>query len=166
VSTLAHPVALLTTSPWWQARSAAERKALTVALAAMAALLLWLLLLRPMQRDTEILARQLASARASLAEAKRQADDIATLARSPPATAPRDARADLDAALAKAGVKPIAIDRTDSQRLRVTFDAIAFDTLTALLVALQRDAHLRSVELTATGRVEPGLVRAELTLTR
>jgi type II secretory pathway component PulM len=164
MATLARPSTLLMASPWWQARSRAERKALVAAMAGVAVLLVWLLLLRPMERDSELLGRQLASARATLVEATRQADDIATLARSTPLPASREARAELDAAMAKTGIKPIAVDRVDNQRWRVTLDAIGLDTLASVLTTLQRDAHLRAVELTATARVEPGYVRAEMTL--
>ena len=166
MATLAQPLTRLATSPWWQSRSSMERKAIAIAGIAIAAVLVWMLLLLPMQRDTDVLVRQLAAARTSLAEARRQADDIATLARTTAAPTPGDARADLDAALARTGAKPIAIDRIDAQRLRVTFDTIGFDALVALLANLQRDGHLRAVELTATGRVEPGQVRAEMTLAR
>ena len=48
--------------------------------------------------------------------------------------------------------------------MRITFDSIAFDALTMLLEALQRDAKLRALDLSAAARVEPGLVRAEVTL--
>jgi type II secretory pathway component PulM len=58
------------------------------------------------------------------------------------------------------------IERIDNERIRLTFDTIAFDALTAFLESLQRDARLRPVELVATARVEPGQVRADLTLAR
>lgn len=166
MATVAQPLVRLAASPWWQSRSGMERKVIVVAGIVIAAILMWMLLLVPMQRDTDVLVRQLGAARTSLAEARRQADDIATLARTTAAPTPGDARAGLDAALAKTGAKPIAIDSVDNQRLRVTFDAIGFDALVTLLANLQRDGHLRAVELTATGRVEPGQVRAEMTLAR
>jgi len=43
---------------------------------------------------------------------------------------------------------------------------VSFNALTSLLESLQRDAALRVVDLTAAARVEPGMVRAELTLRR
>jgi type II secretory pathway component PulM len=71
----------------------------------------------------------------------------------------------LDLALGQAGVKANGIDRTGDD-LRVTIDGVSFDALTALFDALQRDAALRVVDLTAAARVEPGMVRAEFTLRR
>ncbi len=83
-----------------------------------------------------------------------------------PRVAAGDPRAALDAALVEQGLKSAAtsIERGDNERLRVTFDRIGFDALTAFLDALQKSAQLRPVELVATARVEPGQVRAELTL--
>ena len=51
-------------------------------------------------------------------------------------------------------------------RARIVFAAVGYDALIVALEALQRDAQLRAVEATLTARVEPGMVRAELTLAR
>ena len=149
---------------WWQLRTRVERVLLAFVGAAVLAAIAWLVLWQPMQQDTEKLVRQLGTQRAALATARLQADDIATLSRSPAAIAPRDPRADLDAALALQGLKATTIDRADGERWRVNFDAIGFDALLKLVETLQRDAHLRAVDLTSTARVEPGQVRAELVL--
>lgn len=149
---------------WWRLRSRTERTLLTLASGAVLAGLAWVALLQPMQRDIERLTMQLDAQRTALAEARRRAEDIAALSRGPATPTPRDARAELDAALARQGVKASAIDRIDNDRLRVTFDGVAFDALPPLLEALQRDAKLRAVEFAATARVETGQVRVEMTL--
>jgi type II secretory pathway component PulM len=115
-------------------------------------------------RDTERLERRLVEQRASLVVARRQTDEIAALAQRTMEPSPRDARADVESALARQGLKATAIDRGDDQRLRVTLDAVSFDALATLLEALQRDARLSAVDVTAAARVEPGQVRAEMTL--
>ena len=46
------------------------------------------------------------------------------------------------------------------------FRPVDTEDLAAFLDALQRDARLRAVELVATARVEPGQVRADVTLAR
>ena len=51
-------------------------------------------------------------------------------------------------------------------RARIVLAAVGYDALIVALEALQRDARLRVVEATITARVEPGIVRAELTLGR
>ncbi|MEO8739502.1 MAG: type II secretion system protein GspM [Casimicrobiaceae bacterium] len=151
-------------SQWWQLRSRVERLLLSIFGVVVIAAIAWLVVWQPMRQDSERLARQVATQRAALATARLQADDIASLSRNATAVAPRDARADLDAALAQQGLKATTIDRGDGDRWRVNIDAIGFDVLLKLVEALQRDAHLRAVDLTATARVEPGQVRAELVL--
>ncbi len=51
-------------------------------------------------------------------------------------------------------------------RAYVTFGAIGFDALVGALDALAKADGLRAVEATLTARVDPGTVRAELTLAR
>jgi type II secretory pathway component PulM len=153
---------------WWQLRSPNERRMAAAAALAIAAALLWLLLWQPLVRDSERIAHRLPADRAALADARRQSDAIAGLARAAPGPVASDLRAALDPVLAARNLRAAAtaIERVDNDRIRVTFDSIAFDALTALLDALQRDAHLRAVEVVATARVETGLVRADVTLTR
>jgi type II secretory pathway component PulM len=151
-------------SQWWQLRSRVERLLLAIVGGAVAIGIGWLVVWQPIRADTERLVRQVATQRAALATARLQADDIASLSRNAAVVAPRDTRADLDAALAQQGLKATTVDRADGERLRVNFDAIGIDALLRLVETLQRDARLRAVDLTATARVEPGQVRAELVL--
>jgi general secretion pathway protein M len=153
---------------WWQLRSRNERTLLGLGAGLLALGLSWLFLWQPLVQDTERLTRQLGSARITLAEARRQADEIAGLARNAPKVVAGEPRAALDSVLVQQGLKNSAttIERIDNERIRLTFDTIAFDTFTAFLDALQRTAQLRAVELVATARVEPGQVRAEVTLAR
>ena len=147
---------------WWQLRSPSERTAWLVAGGIALALVAWALIWQPLTRDAERLERRLAEQRATLATARRQADEIASLSRSAIEPTPRDARADVEAALARQGFKATAIERGEDQRLRVTLDAVSFDALATLLDTLQRDARLTAVDVTAAARVEPGQVRAEI----
>ena len=149
---------------WWQLRSPAERTAWLIVGGIALVLVAWLLVWQPLTSETERLERRLMEQRAALATARRQADEIAALARSAVEPSPRDARADVESALARQGLKATAIDRGEDQRLRVTLDAVSFEALTRLLEALQRDARLNAVDLTAAARVEPGQVRAEMTV--
>src|SRR2546430_17645617 len=77
---------------WWQLRSRGER-ALLASVAGLAVVaIVWLLVWQPLTRDSARLERQLAAQRVTLAEARRQADDIARLARLSPASIARDPR--------------------------------------------------------------------------
>jgi type II secretory pathway component PulM len=148
-------------------RSGRERIVMAILGVIAALVLLWLFVWQPLQRDSERLARELVDQRAALTDARRQADEIAGLARNAPAPPSGEARAAIDGALASQGLKPVgSVDRLDGERWRVTFDAITFDALTSLLDRLQRDAGLRAAEVSVTARVEPGQVRAEVTLAR
>jgi general secretion pathway protein M len=153
---------------WWHMRSTSERRWLRAIVAVVVVALLWLVVWLPLVRDTDRLVQHLPLDKAALAEARRASDEIAGLSRSAPAPQASDARAALDAVLAAKNVKSAAtqIERIDNDRLRATFERIDFDTLAATLDALQREAHLRAIEVVATARVEPGLVRADVTLTR
>ena len=149
---------------WWRLRTRAERAMLVAAASLFAALLVWLMVWLPIQGDIARLTRELGAQRAALAQARIQADALAGLERMTPAPV-REVRAAVDLALAQSGIKASAIDRTGDD-LRVTLDGVSFNALTSLLESLQRDAALRVVDLTAAARVEPGMVRAELTLRR
>ena len=153
---------------WWRLRSRSERVAIALGGATVALILLWLLAWDPMQRDSERLSRRLADQRSALAEARRQADEIAGLARAAPAASAADARAAIEAALAREGLKPAAraLERVDDNHWHLGFDGVAFDALTVMLDGLRRDAGLRAAEVSLTARVEPGQVRADVTLTR
>jgi len=153
---------------WWQLRSRPERQVLIAVGAVVALALAWLIVWQPLERDSERLTRRLANDRAALADARRASDEIAGLARAAAAPIAADPRAALDSVLAAQNLRTAAsaIERVDDDRVRVTLDRIGVDALTALLDALQRDARLRAVEVVATARVETGLVRADLTLTR
>jgi len=153
---------------WWHVRSRPERRWLAAIAAVVALAVLWILFWQPLVRDTDRLVQRAPLDRAGLAEARRASDDIAGLARNAPAPQASDPRAALDAVLAARNLKGAAtqIERIDNDRLRVTFERIDFDAFAAVLDALQREARLRPVEVVATARVEPGLVRADVTLSR
>jgi type II secretory pathway component PulM len=153
---------------WWQLRSRAERRSLAVLAGIVTLSVLWLAVWQPVVRDVDRLRQRLAGDRAVLAEARLSSDAIAGLARAVPVAPAPDARAALDAVLATRGLASAAtqIERVDDDRLRVTFGAIGFDALAGALDALQREAHLRAIEVVATARAEAGRVRADVTLGR
>jgi type II secretory pathway component PulM len=153
---------------WWQVRSRGERRAVAALAILIAVAIVWLAVWQPIVRDCERLEQRAAADRMLMAEARRAGDEIATLARAPAAAPAADPRAALDAILTSRNLKAAAtqIERIDNDRIRVTFDSIAFDALAGLLDALQRDARVRATDLVATARVEAGLVRADVTLTR
>lgn len=153
---------------WWHLRSRREQLVIILVAGIAATALLWSFLWQPLQRDTERLARALADERAALVEARKQSDEIAGLARNASAAPGGDARAAIESAMSRQGLKPAGsgLERVGDQRWRATFDAISFDSLTAFIDGLQRDAGVRAAEVSVTARVEAGQVRADLTLAR
>ncbi len=153
--------------PHWSRLSARERAAVVAAIAVAASALGWVALWQPLRNDLAATEQALLEMRARLAQAKERANDIAVLSREsrPPATA--DARAAVERLLSAQGRASAAgpLDAQDGG-VRVTFAAIGLDTLVPFVAAAGREEHLFPVEMTLTRRVEPGRVRAELTLAR
>jgi general secretion pathway protein M len=163
-----HPLRLpAPVARWFGAKTRGERR-IVVALGALVAIaLLWTALWQPLVRDAAALRVARAGSANALAAARAMADEIAGLARNPAAPAAADARAGLERVLAQRNLRS-AVTQLDWQegRARIVFAGVDFDALVAALEALQREAQLRAVEATIAARVEPGIVRAELTLAR
>ena len=154
-------------SRWMKTKSPAERRTAVLLLGAVAVAAIWATLWVPLMRDTASLRLARAANVAAQAEARDRAKEASELSRTGAVAAAVDARAELDRILAQPGVRPAvtSLDWRDG-RAQVVFAAISYDRLIALLDVLQHSARLRAVEATITARVEPGMVRAELTLTR
>lgn len=152
---------------WWRGKSARERRILTVVAGIALLGALWALAWQPLARDLAAMRAGQTQRIATLADARRMADEIAGLARSGAPAVPVDDRAALERVLAQFGLRAAATELAWQEgRARIVFGAVGFDALVTMLEALQRDAHLRVTEATLTARVEPGTVRAELTLAR
>jgi type II secretory pathway component PulM len=148
-------------------KSPGERRTVAALVLAVAAAVLWAALWVPLARDTAALKLARTTNAAALAEARDRAKEASELSRVAAAAPKLDPRAELDRALTQLGVRPAvtSLDWRDG-RAQLVFAAISYDRVINLLDALQRDAKLRAVEATLTARVEPGIVRAELTLAR
>ena len=135
--------------------------------AAVGIAVLWLAVWEPLRRDADVLRAAHAINAAELGAARKMTEEAAGLARTPAAPAPADPRATLDRILAQQNLRG-AVTQLDWQegRARVVFAAVAYNALITSLEALQREGNLRVVDATLTARVEPGTVRAELTLAR
>jgi type II secretory pathway component PulM len=164
------PAALRPPAPvarWLAAKSPNERRIVAAIAIALGVTALWLGLWQPLRRDTDSLRAARVANAPALAAARRMTEEAAGLARAAPNSAPADQRASLERVLAQQDLRA-AVTQLDWQdgRARLVFAAVPYDALVALLEALQREAKLRAVDATLTARVEPGTVRAELTLAR
>jgi type II secretory pathway component PulM len=144
-----------------------ERRILTVVAAIAVAAALWVFAWQPLAHDLADLRATRMQRAAATAEVRRMAEEIAGMARTAAPAIPADDRAALDRALTQYGLRAVVTELAwQDGRARIVFGAIGFDALVHLLEALQRDARLRVIEGTLNARVEPGTVRAELTLAR
>ncbi len=151
----------------WDRASTRERRMLVAAILVVVAALGWSLLWQPIAADLARLERDVPREQAILAAARAQSDAIAALERAPRAMRSADARTVVERVLVERDLRQ-AVGTLDAQDggVRITFPAVRFDDLVSTLDALARQDALRAVAVTLTGRVEPGMVRAELTLVR
>jgi type II secretory pathway component PulM len=154
-------------SQWWSAKAPRERRLLAALLGIAVATVLWMWLWQPMVRDIAAMRIAQGPTAAALVDARQAVEEMAGLTRAPAPAAPTDDSASLERVLAQHGLRGgvTQISWRDG-RAHLVFGAVGFDALIAALEALQREARLRVIEATLTARVEPGTVRAELTLGR
>ena len=151
----------------WDRASRRERTMIIGAAVVLALAAGWLWIWQPMNDDIARLKRDLPRAQAVLATARAQAEALAALQRTSALAKSGDPRAAVERVLAERSLRP-AVTALDVQegRVRLTFAAVRFDTLVALLDALARTDGLRAVDAVLAARVEPGTVRAEITFAR
>lgn len=164
------PTALQTPAPvarWLAGKSRVERRIVAAIAVAVGVTVLWLGLWQPMRRDADAMRAVRDTNATALATARKMTEEAAGLARASQPSAPSDARTTLERILAQQNLRG-AVTQLDWQegRARVAFAAVPFDGLIAFLEALQREGSLRAIDAALTARVEPGSVRAELTLAR
>ena len=152
---------------WMATKSPAERRTVGALVLAIAVAVLWASLWVPLTRDTAALKLARTANAVALAEARDRATEASELTRTAARAPTLDPRAELDRTLSQQGVRPVvtSVDWRDG-RAQLAFAAISYERLINLLDALHRDAKLHAVEATITARVEPGIVRAEITLAR
>lgn len=151
----------------WDRASRRERAMIVGAAIVVALAAGWTWVWQPMNADIARLQRDLPRAHGVLATARAQADALVALQRTSAGAKSTDPRAAVERVLAERGLRP-AVTALDAQegRVRLTFAAVRFDALVAFLDALARTDGLRAVDAVLAARVEPGTVRAELTLAR
>ncbi len=148
----------------WYSLAARERRFVVLGVLVVGAALAHGVLWRPVVADLPRAEREAIRAETRLAHARAAALTGGARGEAP-AREPLDGA--VRAALARAGVAPAdaTLDSTPG-RATLVLPSVRFDTLVALLDALAREAAVHVVDATIAARVEPGRVRAELTLSR
>lgn len=152
---------------WMAGRTRVERYFVLALLVMVAIVVLWSFVWQPIVRDSESLRTARSANAAALSAARAMTEEAAGLARGSTMPTAPDPREGLERVLAQQGLRPTVtqLDWKDA-RAHLVFSAIGYDALIALMEALQRETGLRAIEAVITARVEPGAVRAELTLAR
>lgn len=151
----------------WDRASRRERRFAIAGLVVVALGLAWTLIWRPLQADVERTRSERARLSTLLAVARASVDEAAGATQSGAKPSTADWRAAVTRAFAERGVQfgPGTPDLRDD-RVRVVLPEVRFDTLVIALHALAHDDGLRPTEATLTARVEPGVLRAEITFAR
>ena len=149
----------------WDRATPRERTLLRAGTAIVVLSVLYAIAWQPLSRDIARTRDALARDRAALAVVRGYVD--APSPTSPAAVPVADARAAVARALEARGLRAAAsqIEARDA-RVAVVLGAVPFDALVQVLDDLARTDGIRAVEARVTARVEPGTVRAELTLGR
>jgi len=151
----------------WDRMSSRERSLAIAAVAMIVLAAAWGLLWQPMQEDTLQVRRDLLRDRAVLAAARAQVAEIPGLQRGTQARTGGDVRVAIERVLGERALQGALTSlEVKDNRATITFAAIGFDALVGVLDTLARVDGLRPVEATLTARVDPGSVRAEVTLVR
>lgn len=151
----------------WDRMSSRERR---LAIAAVSVVLLaaaWSWIWQPMQDDTLRAQKELQRDRAALVTARAQVEEIAGLQRTAKGQANGDPRLAIERVLGERALQASLTSlEVKDNRAYLTFTVIGFDPLVGVLDALAKTDGLRPVEATLTPRIDPGTVRAEITLAR
>ncbi len=151
---------------WWLGLQERERRLLTVLGVLAAALLWWLMLLRPLEAARAIAQAAVATLNQQRGEARAQADAILASRQS---AAPRPVRslfALIDSSARDAGLMnaQTRIEPLAENRVRVVMDATDFDRLSTWLETLDRDEGIDISEWSVDRALVPGVVNATMTL--
>ena len=152
---------------FWDAASARERSLVGFGVLVLALAMVWVVVWQPMVADTERLTRERARNSAVLLAAHADAEELAGLQRSPASSRNGDARAAIERVLAERGLRPMLTSlEVQDGRVHATFATMRFDALVGVLDTLAKNDGIFPIEMTLTPRVDPGTLRAELTLSR
>jgi type II secretory pathway component PulM len=149
----------------WDRASTRERRLAGTAALVVALAVGWAVFWRPLIAEIERVRAERERVVALLAASRALVADGAALAREA-RTPGGDPRAAIARVLAGQDLRPSGQLVAQDGRVGVVLPEAQFDRLIAALAALAKDEGLRAVEATLTARVEPGSVRAELTLAR
>ena len=147
----------------WLARTAQERKFLTIGAGVVLGTLVYLLLISPAVTGRTQLLKALPQLRQDAAQLRSMALEANELSRLPPAQGTPMARETLAASLTQMGITPQTLTMT-GEFARVTLTGVPFASLVNWLDNQRRDGRINVQEATISAAGEGGKVDATLTL--
>jgi len=151
----------------WDRMSSRERRLAVAAVAVVLLAAAWGWLWQPMREDSQRVRRELVRDRAALATARARAAEITGLQRGTQVNVGSDSRVAIERVLGERALQGALTSlEVKDDRTTITFAAIGFDALVGVLDTLAKTDGLRPLKATLTPRIDPGTVRAEITLTR
>lgn len=155
--------ARLRASNYWEARSAQERKLLTIGALVAVLALFYVLLIGPPLEGREQLRKQLPVLNQEAAEMRALAQKASELASQPAPQLPAMTRASLTTALAARGLVAQSLSVT-GEYAKLQFTAIQFASLVNLLDAIRKDSRIEVQDASIVAKDAPGVADATITL--
>lgn len=151
-------------SDFWTARNERERKQLLLAAVVAVLGLSYMLLIEPAYLGGKQLQKNLPALRQQAAELQSMSLQASALARETPPPPPPMTRESIEAALARAGLKPqnVAIAGTDLAKVQLA--SVSFAGMVAWLDEMQKSARVTVADANITSQGQADVVNASLTL--
>ena len=152
---------------FWAERVPRERAILLAGIAAVVAVLVFLLLIEPAYEGIGRLERSLPQQRAGAAELDSLLTEVKTMRARPQVASvgAGEMRTAVDESLVRAGLKAARIVPLSDGDLQLTFSDVAYSSWAPWLASIERELGARATSVTVTGRDKtPGNVDVELAL--
>lgn len=153
----------LRAATYWEARSAQERKLLTIGAVVAVLALFYALFVGPPLDGREQLRKQLPALNQEAAEMRALAQKASELASQPAPQLPAMTRASLTTALAARGLVAQSLSVT-GEYAKLQFTGIQFASLVNLLDAIRKDSRIEVQDASITAKDAPGVADASITL--
>ena len=155
-------------SLFWRQRTQAERRTLTLGGAVLAIALLYAFIWHPLSQERQRLQAALPQLRAAVAQLRIESAEVARLRNSPQKNFANSLRGALDYASARGTIgtpsQIMPLDAGDAGRVRIEFNAVAFDGWIDWLNILQTEQGVRVESAEVFALAEPGMVHIKAVL--
>lgn len=149
---------------FWQQRTPAERRTIAIGGTLLAIALLYAFIWHPLMQERQRLRAALPQLRAAAAQMQLQAAEINHLRNLPPKSFNNNMRNALEYMSAHSAIGSLSISTLDSDRARVSFDAVAFDSWIEWVKMLQAEQGVRVESAEVFALAEPGMVKIQAVL--